>query len=438
MDFKKIIENFKGTAIYASYLYGDDYYKSHNTEIMQRKKKVYAGEFGVVQNPFMANHTLPSGFFKLIVDQKVQYLLGNGVAFENDESVNDYFYQPYDEIALDLATTASKKGVAWLYAHKNGGKLKFSEVAPEQIFPLFDEYGVLNTAIRAYADGNKTIILVYTKDGVERYEVDNRGKETQSGAFGHYNTKVVYNGRVERESDMVFNSVPFIPFYNNVEKMSDLDRIKPLIDIYDVVNSDFANNIDDMQDAFFTLKGFSGEVKELQRFMQQLKAAKAAGVPTDGDLDVNQLQVPVEARETFLNRTSKDIFKYSMSVDTSDLEGGSITNVVIKSMFANLDLKANQFESEFRKFMRKLINFINANDGKALVGEFTLDRSMIVNKQETIETKAAEIEGLVKLLGFVSDETLLSLIPYDIDLVDELKKIEAQKAREPVQLGLGE
>jgi SPP1 family phage portal protein len=280
--------------------------------------------------------------------------------------------------------------------------------------------------VRVYDDNGKSIMIVYNKDGYIKYEKI-KNKYTEIECKGHYQDRTIYQGKQVEEVNQSFTQVPFIPLYNNTERVNDLKRIKSLIDIYDITSSDYANNIDDMQDAFFTLKGFSGGISDLQTFMKQLKATKAAGVPSDGELTVNQLAIPVEAREAFLNRIDKDIFKFGMGVDTSNLSGGSITNEVIKAMFANLDLKCDQFESEFRKFMRRLINFINANDNKAYTGQFSLSRTMIVNAKDVTES-------LTKLVGVLSAKTIIDLLPYDIDTEDELSRLDEEKQQFPIAL----
>lgn len=426
MDYAKLVENYRATCKYTDVLYGRDYYLAENTEIMEREKKVYCGDMGIIQNPFMANHKLPSGYLKTLIDQKVQYLLGNGVVFGDDMDLDEYFQDTFNETAIDLGTEASKSAAAWLYAYKDSNKLQFTIVPTVQLTPVYDDRGLLSEMVRVYDENGQSVMIIYDKEGYKKF-VKEKNKFVMTECKGHYQDLTIYQGKQVEEVNQSFTQVPFIPLYNNTERVNDLKRIKSLIDIYDITSSDYANNIDDMQDAFFTLKGFSGGITDLQAFMQQLKATKAAGVPSDGELTVNQLAIPVEAREAFLNRVDKDIFKFGMGVDTSNLSGGSITNEVIKAMFANLDLKCDQFESEFRKFMRRLINFINANDNKAYTGQFSLSRTMIVNAKDITES-------LTKLVGVLSAKTIIDLLPYDIDTDDELIRLDEEKQQFPVTL----
>jgi hypothetical protein len=75
--------------------------------------------------------------------------------------------------------------------------------------------------------------------------------------------------------------------------------------------------------------------------------------------------------------------------------------------------------------MRRLIDFINVNDNKQLNDTFNLSRTLIVNSKDAIE-------GITKLIGFLSNETVIKLLPYDVDAEQELKRLEDE--REPMRL----
>jgi len=419
LEIENKIEQRYASEIYEYFKFGYDYYRTRNTAIMDREKKVYLEGLGVQSNPFGANHKIPSGHLKKLVDQKVNYLIGNGIYWSDEkqrEPIDEYFETSFDEFLNDMAIETSKKAESWAYAYKKNGKLKFIAVPPEQLTPIYDEFNELAIMVREYDN----VRLVYDTDKVIRYEkVKDKGL-VKISEYGHYTMKQMFNGRqVGEPEENSFGVVPFIPLFNNKEKISDLYPIKPKIDIYDIINSDFANNIDDMQEAFFTLKGYSGDTKNLSKFMTQLKKLKVVPIGDDGEVGVHQLKVPVEARETFLNRVQTDIYKDSMGVDLSSLSGSSITNTVIKAMFADLDLKCDGFENEIRKFITHMIDFINMVDGKTLSNLFTLERSMIMNQSEFIET-------ILKTLGIYSAETIRELLPYEVDLEEEKKRIEGE------------
>lgn len=423
-EYENLIEERREKEKYKYFIFGDDYYNSRNTFIMNRSKRIYLEGIGITENPFGANHKLPSGHFKKIVDQKVMYLLGKGVHFSEDNQskmLDVYFDDTFDETIIDLGINSSKKGEVWLYAYKINNQLKFTMMPSEQLTPIYDEFNKLKQMIRRYDVEDFQYMNVYDSEMITVYRKKKNEKSYKLfEEVGHWSIVKEFNGEVIGEPEQHgFGSVPFIPLWNNREKLSDLYNIKQLIDTYDIINSDFANNIDDMQDAYFTLQGYSGEGKNLGEFMRQLKLYKAIPVGEGGSVESNQLEIPTEARRVFLERLEKDIYKFAMAVDLSNLQGGSITNVYIKSMFADLDLKCDQFESEVRKFIYKVIDFINEHDNKNFSKDIYFERSMIINKQEAIDS-------LVKLSGLLSNKTILELLPYEIDTEQEDERLKEE------------
>lgn len=429
MDFLKYIKERQESEAYQYFKYGDDYYVSRNTKIMDREKKVFVEEIGVQPNPFGSNHKLPSGFFAKIVKQKVMHLLGKGVLFAEEgqtEALNRYFDTSFDEFIIDAGLEASKKREAWAYFYKENNQLYCTLIPVEQLVPIYDDYGYLSTMIRHYQDDEGYVIQVYDEDGMTKYLRNDKGEMKKLLEVGHFTTFKQFNGQVIEQEERVFDRIPFVPLYNNKERISDLYRIKPLIDVYDIINSDFANNIDDMQDAFFTLKGFTGDTKHLASFMKQLKQLKVVPVGDDGEVNAQQLTIPVEARKTFLDILRKDIYESSMAVDLSQVNGGSITNVFIKAMFTDLELKTDEFENEVRKFIFGLLDFINVNDGQSFTDKMTFDRSKLMNEVENIDM-------LIKLQGILSLQTIRELLPYDIDLTQELARIREESGEVSIE-----
>lgn len=406
--------------------FGEEYYNTMNTEILQRKKEVYLEGIGSSINPFASNHKIPSGFLKKIIDQKVSYVLGNGIIFnqkfKKDKDVLDrYVKETFDEFVMEVGTEASKKGEAWILAYKEKNQTKFKLIQTQELNPKFDEYGDLVEMVRSYGDEEYFYKDVYNSDSIVRLKRKASDKEyKQYDEIGHYTQMKMIGGVIEGVIEHSFGRVPFIRLKNNPEELSDLFPIKALIDVYDIIYSDFANNIDDMQDAFLTLKGYSGDSKNIQEFMKQLKQLKAIPVGEDGDVGVNQLQIPVEARDVFLKLLRQEIYDTAMAVDVKNIGGGSLTNVHIKAMFADLDMKANKFESEVRKFIYRVIDFIDSTDGVKIAKEITFNRSIIMNRNEYIES-------VVKLMGILSQRTILELLPFDIDVDEEFKRLAEER-----------
>lgn len=437
-NLKDILEEFTSSSLYKWMVWGDKYYASDNEDIKGRKKLVYLPNMPKpIEHPYLANHRLPSGYMTKLVDQKVQYLLGNGVTVDKDSkaSIDELFgssknRDKFSSFVQDIATTASKKVVGWAYPYIDpDNQLKFVNVPPEEVIALMDSKNQIQMLIRFYKNTKVdesdqklkafAVVEVWTNLEITTYEKvadDNKAVYEQVNKCGHMSKEVINNltGASEEKQEMGWGRIPFIPLYNSKDKTSDLKRVKPFIDIYDIVNSDFANNIDDMQEAFYILKNYGGE--DMEEFVSQLKMIKAVPVGADGDIDVKQLQIPTEARSTFLELTDKNIFKFGMGVDTTNLAGGNITNVTIKSMFADLDLKADKFETQVLDFLEDVVWFINEYFkmiGKsAIAPSFTFSRSLIINEVEILKANQEQ-------KGSISEDTRLKNNPWVKDVEEE-------------------
>jgi hypothetical protein len=134
--------------------------------------------------------------------------------------------------------------------------------------------------------------------------------------------------------------------------------------------------------------------------------------------------VPYEARMTELKNLEDKIFTFGQGVNLNQSGDGNITNVVIRSRFANLDLKANGFELEVEDFIDKLIYFVNKyrefnNMPPIEVDGVVFNRSMIINEIELLEANT-------KQKGMISEDTRLANHPWIEDVETELELIQTE------------
>ena len=437
---------------------GKAYYRSLNQEIMDRKFYVYAendnGDPVKQIDPYKANNKLASGYFKILVDQKINYLLGNDVTIESDDREELEEVIDTDRLQTTLKKVgkeASKKAIGWVqvYVDENGD-FKYTHIPAEQVIPVYkaDNKDELEMAIRYYK------VTVLDKDGnqvkVNRVEVWDEEMTTyyqesanddkyymlmpenmeQSSLFHppydnpryHFQRDLVLGQSIRESEGLAWEKVPFIPLYNNDEGDNDLQPIKRFIDAMDIVKSDFINNLEDFQDVYWVLKGYGGQ--NLNDFLKQVKQYRALKVADDGDARSEQIDIPTEARKEASEQLERDIFTFGQGVNPNQLGDGNITNVVIKSRFANLDLKADQFEDEIKAFMRKLMYFINKyreinGEDEIDIDNLVFDRTMIMNEVELLGAS-------VKQKGSISEQTRLSNHPWVSNAEAELDKIDAE------------
>ena len=452
---KTFINDFEASDKRQDMRYGEDYYRSENTEIMSRQMLIYAEtDDGVpyeMEDPYKANNKLPAGYFKILVDQKVNYLLGKDITFESEqaEELRDLLGRRFQTTLTQVAREASKKTVGWLHPYIDAeGNFKYSHIPSEQVIAVYSphDHEKLELAIRYYtvkviSEDNEALTVnrveVWDTEQVTYYQENTRtglydllDEESMYNIFCrpypnpkyHFQKDIRYGDAVAKTEGIAWGMVPFVPLYNNDEETCDLKPIKDYIDAYDIVNSDFVNNLEDFQDVYWILKGYDGT--NLSEFLNQVKRYKTLKVSDDGDARSEQLEVPYLARKEAKQSLEQDIFTFGMGVNPNQVGDGSITNVVIKSRYANLDLKASQFEREVKDFIFTLMEFINRyqelyNNPPIELEDIVCNRSMIMNEIELLEANA-------KQKGSISESTRLSNHPW-VSAVEEEQEAMRQE-----------
>ena len=371
-------------------------YYGNKNKIKERKKYVFT-EAQLIEDPYSANNKIASAFYPLLVDQKVDYLIGKRPTTPIED---EGFYK-------DLSTCGKKaaaQGIQWAYFYLQGGKLKMEFFPTAELSWEFDSSGKLETMQRCVVeDDDEAYIYVYTKDGVTKYKADKDGLPVGEpiSQEGHYSVSVKA-GAEETVNSNSWGVVPFIPYYNNDSCVYDLEPIKSLIDAYDVVISDFANNLEDFQDVTWILKGYEGQ--DPSKFLEQVKMYKSIPVGEGGDARTETIEIPTEARMAMLEKLEGLIFQFGRGVNMEKLSGGSLTNVVIKAQFANLDMKANGFAYYTKQFINDYIEFYNIyaeRFGEERIQtdeEIVFNKSMVMNEIEMLDANARQV-------GTISDDT---------------------------------
>ena len=403
-------------------------------------------------------------FFTEIVDQAVQYMLSSPEGFvksdipELQNLLDEYFNENEDFTSelYEVLTGCISKGFEYAYAYKNKeGKTSFQ---------CADSIGVVEVKAKETDDGCEYVIYHY----VDRIGKDNR-KITRIQVWDEKQTFFYVqdgDGQISLDESQPINPRPhilynkgndpepyfdgfgFIPFFrldNNRKQKSDLNAIKDLIDDYDLMACGLSNNIQDMGEAYLAVKGFDGD--DLDVLAMNFRAKKHIGVGEGGDIDIKTVDIPYQARQAKLELDEKNIYRFGMAFNSAQLGDGNITNVVIKSRYALLDLKCNKLEIRLKQFMRKLLKVILSEinseydtDYQQKDVYFAFDREIMTNAADNAtiektdaEKRQVEINTILSLQAFIDDETRLQLIAEQLDL-----DFEDLKAKQPSDLEMYE
>lgn len=370
-DYKKAVEAY-------------EYYRQRNTAIMQYQKILYTVTGKPVEDVFSANHKTTSNFFYKIITQMIQYSLGNGLTFEN-ENVKEKFTGDIDLKIKKIFRYAAIEKIA--FGFYNNGNLECFKVT--EFVPLWDEEdGSLKAGIRFWQiDSSKPLrATLFELDGYTEYIREKnqpmRILKDKQKYIKYKQTSEIYGTEIfEGENYPTF---PIIPAYCSDKKQSMLEGIKEQIDAYDFIKSGFANDLDDATQIYWLLQNTGGmDDVDLAKFMQRLKTTKIANIDADegGALTPYTVQVPYQSREVYLERLEKDIYNDAMALNVSGIQAGNITATQIKAAYEDINLRADAFEEQVLEFMQKVFELAGVENEK-----ITFNRSKVVNTSEEIQT----------------------------------------------------
>ena len=445
MDRKKFLEmeiaRWKSSKARLDALTGERYYEGAH-DILKKKRTVIGndGELEEVKN--LPNNRVVDNKFAELVDQKSNYLLSKPITFETDndkfdEALAQVFNASFLNKLKNGGVDALCGGVFWLYVHYNEkGELAFQRFKPYEVLPFWkdSEHTELDCAVRLYPvevyHGERLEIVekveIFTVDGIERYELKNgRLIEDVENPSGYY----AYIG----EQGFNWEQVPLICFKANAKEISLITRVKGLQDALNDITNNLLNAMQqDVHNTVLVIKNYDGQ--NLAEFRKNLATYGAVKVRTvdGGDGDVSTLQIDVNAQnyDLVLKCLKKSIIENGRGFDAKDDRLGSNANQMnLRSMYASIDLDADNMESEFKASFEKLMFFVKSYLATKGLGNFednvriTFNRDCIVNETEIID-------NLVKLGVQLPNELLVGQMPFvdDVKGVMEMLKKEREES----------
>lgn len=418
----------------------------------------------LVEDQVKSNVKISHPFFTELVDQEVQYMLSGKDGFvrsddpELQKHLDAYFNDSEEYVAelYEIITGCVAKGFEYAYAYKNAeGRTCFQHA---------DSIGVVEVKAKETDDGCEYVIYWY----IDRIGKDNR-KITRIQVWD--SKQVTYyvqedNGAIQLdEAEKVnprphilyqhdgdestymedFGMIPFFRLDNCRKQFGGLKPIKGLIDDYDLMACGLSNNIQDMGEAYIAVKGYDGE--NLDELAMNFRAKKHIGVGDGGDIEIKTVDIPYQARQAKLDLDEKNIYRFGMGFNAAQVGDGNVTNIVIKSRYALLDLKCNRLEINLKRFIRKQLKLvlqeINAEHGTNYQQKdvyFVFDREIISNESDNAQIalteaqkRQTEINTILNLREVMGDDMMLQLIAEQLDIdLDELKASRPKPEDEPL------
>lgn len=435
---------------------GQKYYEAEH-DILQYRMFYFNNDGILVEDTTRSNMKIPHPFFTELVDQAVQYMLsgknevGELKLMKSDnpalqKRLDEYFDDDFISELSEVLTGTISKGFDYMYGYMNTeGRLAFQHA---------DSIGVVEVRAKDTDDGCDYVIFWY----VDRIAKENK-KIKRIQVWDSQETHFFVqedDGRLLKDEKEKLNPRPhviykkddgatyyenfgFIPFFrldNNKKQVSGLKPIKPLIDDYDIMSCGLSNNLADFDHPLHVVKGFKGD--DLSKLQTNLKTKKMIGVGNEGGVEVHTVDIPYQARVAKMTEDEKNIYRFGMGFNSAQLGDGNITNVVIKSRYALLDLKCNKLEIRMKQFLKKIlkvvlaeINRIDGTDYQMDDVYFNFKREIMTNASDNAviektdaEKQQIQINTLLSLANIFDDETIIQNICEILDL--DYEKIKSK------------
>lgn len=373
------IQKHRESELYKTAEIARRYYSKRNVTIETYQKWLYTLSGKQVPDVYSADYKVKSNFLFRFITQEVQYLLGNGVTWQ-EKSTGEKLGEDFDNRLKDAAKESLIGAVSYGFFN-----LDHVEVfTTEEFAPLFDEEdGSLKAGVRFWQiDAKKPLrATLYEVDGYTEYMWKDGQCEILQDKRAYINvikgTDVdgmkIYHGEN-------YPGFPIVPMWANDTKQSELIGNRESIDAYDLIKSGFCNDLDEVSQVFWIIQNAGGmDEVDLAKFMQQIKRTHSALVDEDGaKAEAHTIDIPHEAREKLLDRLERDLYRDFMALDTQRIASGAVTATQIKAAYQDLDAKTDGFEYNVIEFIKGILKIAGIED------EPTFTRSVIINRAEEI------------------------------------------------------
>lgn len=426
-------------------------YYDNEHDILARRRTMIGdgGKLQVVEN--VPNNRLIDNQYAKMVNQKANYLLGKPFVIEGDnrqyiELLQQVFNKSFMKTLKNGGKAALNSGIAWLHPYyTDNGAFSFRLFPGYEILPFWkdSEHTILDFAVRLYPvesyEGTTLTIIekveVYDLKGVHKFILDGETL-VPDVSMGNGLFDIPYVSIIDGEgmaTGMNWEKIPLIPLKYNEQEIPLIKKVKTLQDGINIMLSDFENNMqEDARNTILILKNYDGQ--DLGEFRRNLATYGAVKVRCSGDTNggVETLEITVNADnyKVILELFKKALIENAMGYDAKDDRlSGNPNQMNIQSMYSDIDLDANDMETELQASFEEILWFVNAHLFNTGQGDFAGENINIIFNRDMLMDEGAIISNIRNSEGILSNQTLVAQHPWIKDVEDEMQKIEEEKQK---------
>lgn len=398
------------------------YYKGNNHTINH-----------IVKAEGKANHKVAHPFCHQLVSTFVGYVASEPVQFDIDneqvkEQLDDFMkYNDFDRVFTKVITDGCIYGASAITTFIDAkGLVRFASVDPKELIVIVnnDVLEDIHHVIRHWqCENNDGEIVRY----VEVYDNEKVRKF-------YMNEEEIFNEIVEEH---FFQDVPFSLFYANADQMGIFERIIPLVDAYDLLESETLNLVSDLADALLLIAGVELD-NDVIKQINQMRLLNVSDT-NENSVDVRYITKDAPTHEETKQRIHDDIFSLAMIPNLNGKDfGEALSGTALKLRMASMEFLAGVLEGYTKLGLRRLVE-LWANVGQLLGGVSTdeIIRNLSIRMtRNTVSNEAEEIQNAIQLSTLISKESVLGLLQSFIPNVEvELERLDAEREENIAMFG---
>lgn len=391
---------------------------------MQKYRNYYDGKQDILRKNY-ADKSKPcnkvvKNYCHSIVNNYQGYIAGIPVAYSSNDDISalmDVFqYNDIENADSELLRNALIYGVAYEICYiDEDTKERFKVIDSRECIPVYDDtinadllYMIRYYRKPSYVPDQETrwIVEVYSAANVKRYECN-----LSFSSFG-----------LIEELPHYFQQVPFTEFRLNEDKASVFAQVMVMQDAY---NELLSSEIDDFQafvDAYLILKGVGADVEDIA----SMRENRVIQVDVDDNVEYLTKNISDTQIENMLTNLNDSIHVIANSPDFNDEKFMATSGIAMRYKLVGFENTSAGIVANMTKAIQRRIELLYTVMGlikgdKFKDVEIRFTRNLPVDNTEIVNT-------VNSLRGLVSDQTLLSLLPFVNDVDAELEALSQQKA----------
>lgn len=400
-----------------------DEHRQNHLERYEFLKAAYDSKYGIYgldpKPDYKPDNRLAADFAYDITETFEGYFIGVPLDVKiGDEAkqkfLNEYMARNFQEdVDAELSKMASKFGHGYeMFYQDDEGNARSVAISPMTSFMVYD-----NSVLK------RPMFFV-------RYVYDEESK--MHGSFSDANNVYHFEdgdvGFVINEPEAhAFGEVPAIDFLQNNEKRGLYEGVLNLIEAYNRVISEKANDVEYFADAYMVVTGTELD----DDFKEDLREYKLINLFGDNEkpITVQFLAKPNgdAEQENLINRLEMLIFKMCMVPDITDETFSTASGTALKMRMMPMNNLARNKERKFTKGVKQRMKLLaNYPAATEFTGEDWQNVEITMHRNMP-EDLAAEAQVAGALSGIVSEETQLAVLSCVDDPQKERERKEAEQ-----------